>query len=102
MSAPEAEGNAAEICAKCGSGDNTVVDSRTLEFGRRRRRRCQRCRHRWSTVEVPLDFAQAAHRIMKTLDDTARLLVDLACDIDTVRAGLPKLTATLSDEDAKQ
>ena len=76
-----------------------VVDSRGRPYGRFRRRRCLRCHHRWGTVEVPVEFAQAAYRITKTLDETARRLVDLAGDIDTVRTELPKLSADLVDDD---
>ncbi len=40
-------------CPKCHSDDTRVVDSRTFKDGRsiRRRRLCQKCNHRFSTLE---------------------------------------------------
>lgn len=38
-------------CPKC-NGESRVIDSRDGETARRRRRRCLRCRHRYSTYEI--------------------------------------------------
>ena len=52
------EGDTALPCPKCGSGTG-VLDSRPLGgvegSGRRRRRCCVRCGHRFRTIEVPYD-----------------------------------------------
>lgn len=39
-------------CIKC-SGDSTVIDSRHGAKAIRRRRKCQSCGFRWTTMEVP-------------------------------------------------
>lgn len=39
-------------CPKCGSDDDTVVDSRKQDYTVMRRRRCNRCKTRWQTFEV--------------------------------------------------
>ena len=39
-------------CPNCGEEKNTVVDTRAIEAGIRRRRECAECKHRWSTIEI--------------------------------------------------
>lgn len=39
-------------CPKCGAADVYVVDSRDKGEYIRRRRKCERCGHRWYTREV--------------------------------------------------
>ena len=44
------------ICGACGSQTSSVMDSRPRDDGSiRRRRKCDDCGHRWSTVEVDLE-----------------------------------------------
>lgn len=40
------------ICPKCTSDDSLVIESRKSPLGIRRRRDCQDCGHRWTTVEI--------------------------------------------------
>ena len=40
-------------CPACGSRNWVVLDSRETKGGRRRRKRCNDCEHRWTTYEVP-------------------------------------------------
>ena len=40
------------ICPKCGGEKNTVVDTRAIDAGIRRRRECTVCKFRWNTVEI--------------------------------------------------
>lgn len=40
------------ICPKCGNLKSQVLRTDTTMRGTRRRRKCQRCNHRWSTREV--------------------------------------------------
>ena len=48
-----------ETCPSCEkAGGVGVVDSRPMAFGRRRRKRCEYCRARWSTLEITLSEAQ--------------------------------------------
>ena len=48
-------------CPKCGA-DSYVIDSRISENTEilKRRRKCQRCGHRWSTGEIEYDIAVEA------------------------------------------
>ena len=51
-----AEEETVMICPKCG-GRAVVVDSRTYPTGEvRRRRKCRRCGHRFSTLEAEVKF----------------------------------------------
>lgn len=45
-------------CPACGSGDSRVIenDSRLGEVGIRRRRQCNDCGHRRTTIEIPLEW----------------------------------------------
>lgn len=43
-----------ENCPECGSADNTVINSRKSRRGRLRRRTCNECGERWTTVEKDL------------------------------------------------
>lgn len=40
------------ICPKCKSNETIIVDSRAYENTTRRRRSCNECGERWSTIEV--------------------------------------------------
>lgn len=42
-------------CSKCGAVDNTVIDSRSDGKTQIRRRQCQCCGCKWSTVEVRIE-----------------------------------------------
>lgn len=49
------------ICAACGSQQSSVKDSRPRDDGCiRRRRACDDCGHKWTTVEVELSSYQAS------------------------------------------
>lgn len=45
-------------CAKCGSNDIVCIDSRANHAGVRRRRHCQGCGTRFTTVETIADYSQ--------------------------------------------
>lgn len=49
-------------CVKCGSYQVQVIDTRNDREERRiyRRRRCLRCSHRWTTVELPVGDLKTA------------------------------------------
>ena len=56
------------ICPECRSKKTVVIDSRDVAEGRsrRRRRHCNKCRHRWSTIEVNvLKFRYSLERELK-------------------------------------
>lgn len=60
-------------CPLC-KADSNVIDSRPTDdpTAWRRRRACLGCGYRWSTIEMPLDQARAARRIVKALKDLVR------------------------------
>jgi transposase-like protein len=42
------------LCPECGHDKISTIDSRKDKGEwRRRRKRCEACRHRWSTLEIP-------------------------------------------------
>lgn len=45
-------GTGVDTCPKCNAGPVGVIDSRRMPRGRRRRRQCLACEHRWFTVEI--------------------------------------------------
>lgn len=52
------------LCPKCGQARITVVDSRARSDTVRRRRLCEGCEHRWTTIEVdPGDAAAVIHQL---------------------------------------
>jgi transcriptional regulator NrdR family protein len=61
--------NESYLCSGCGGHNVGVIDSRTKNEQRIRRRKCRSCGHRWTTIEV--DFA-VGRTIAKA---TAQLLI---------------------------
>ena len=53
-------------CPVCGA-DTKVIDSRPIEDGTRRRRQCLECDHRFTTVEIDVDYYDA----MRPIDNEA-------------------------------
>ena len=51
-------------CPNCG-GHTNVVDSRPNEDSTRRRRECEVCKHRFSTVEIDADYYEKLKPIDK-------------------------------------
>ena len=48
-----------KICPKCGNEQGKIIDSRQDSNGLvRRRHKCLICGRRWSTLELPADFAE--------------------------------------------
>lgn len=106
-------------CPLCGHHENQVYDTRTVSDHVRRRRKCLRCDHRWTSVELPTDkkdkrLETALLKAAKALDDekvksNARLLKmemrlkhlegEIVELVDTVRAALPILTESGESEE---
>jgi hypothetical protein len=42
-------------CPNCGNRESAVKDSRSAKTTIRRRRQCQSCHHRWTTIEAAID-----------------------------------------------
>lgn len=54
-------------CPLCAKEESAVTDSRPHPLGRTRRRRCEGCGYRWTTMEMPImdrRSAQQAHVAM--------------------------------------
>ena len=75
------------LCPKCSSDNNRCVDSRPHRLGRRRRRRCAACGHRWSTLEMPLDGVPNLDRTDTALEMLTRLIQDASNARDVLAAG---------------
>lgn len=69
-------------CTQCGNGRTDVKDSRPTEEGNvRRRRSCQHCKAKFTTIEVPLELyrsptslAKRAHRAAGLAEQIATIL----------------------------
>lgn len=80
------------LCPRCGSENNGVQNSRPAVLGRERRRVCQDCGARWSTIELH-KFAAQSDRYR----DVLTLLSDVQGKINSIQ-GL--MTHALSPTDA--
>lgn len=49
-------------CPKC-NGESKVIDSRDEESARRRRRQCDKCKHRYTTYEIHADEYNRIRRL---------------------------------------
>ena len=57
-------------CPACGLQNSLIIDSRYYSDGfYRRRRECQSCGERWSTMEVPFDTGQKLIKIIKLIKE---------------------------------
>lgn len=50
------------LCPECGRKSSRLLDSRDVTDGRRRRRECVSCGHRFSTVEMVATMKRGLHR----------------------------------------
>ncbi len=89
------------ICSACGAQSSAVTDSRVRDDGCvRRRRKCEECGHKWTTVEVNLEnfktsldgdsinAMRSAHRALKVAFHRLNR-VDLFAQEHTVRPSKP-------------
>ena len=72
-------------CPVCGSGNNSVIDSRPKGIGIRRRRSCQDCDARFSTFET----------VGATTDTVASVVATARDTVDLLRQRLSELEASL-------
>lgn len=60
-------------CPACGLQNSLIIDSRKVyssEYGFiRRRRECQSCGQRWSTMELPLETAKKLIKVIKLIKE---------------------------------
>jgi len=69
------------VCSACGELESDVLDTRQNELGLRRRRKCRRCKGRFSSIEISYqDFNKLVRdaKIVKLLKEAlqAELLSD--------------------------
>jgi hypothetical protein len=55
-------------CPHCRAEGSRVTDSRPHELGRSRRRHCDACNTRWTTIEVAVLDESEAHRLRTALN----------------------------------
>lgn len=72
-------------CAICG-GKTKVIDSRSNEDSKRRRRECLECNYRFSTVEIDADYYEDLkptnnQEIIERLDVCCKEFMTLACNV---------------------
>jgi hypothetical protein len=63
-------------CPKCGEKAVRVLDSRDTTMGRRRRRVCDACHHRWATLEIDAD-------VLGSISDTRRAITKSITQLTT-------------------
>lgn len=68
-----------DTCPNCSSTNNSVKDSRETKHGRRRRRLCNKCGHKWSTMEIR---AQEAIRMLEKIEIFEEKLQQHGLDLD--------------------
>lgn len=93
-------GAGVDECPNCGSDQVGVFDSRPEPTGRRRRKKCEPCGHRWTTLEMHMEAAKMALAGTLALRRADRLLADAAGHIQTVRSRLARTEAASDVEDA--
>ena len=76
MSIDKCEAMSPSICPQCGVPRARIVDTRPSPRGRRRRRKCIVCDHRWTTLEIPEELmdAMTGNRSGKIIKAIRRLL----------------------------
>jgi len=101
-------------CPRCSSplaahsdwgGVSDVLETRDALYGVRRRRRCRRCGHRWTTVEINaekflalLDIARIITPLIELLPQ-ADVVKEMAMDADRLRITLdsPRLRSNTKE-----
>lgn len=56
-------------CPECGSGNWRVIDTRVTQGGRRRRKACNDCGARWTTIEIPQADLNDIQQQVRGLED---------------------------------
>lgn len=70
-------------CPSCGFGCSSVVDSRPIDGRQKRRRECEKCGYRYTTIEVCVDeyvdFEKSKENVKKYLVRIIKKLEELNC-----------------------
>lgn len=64
-------------CELCGQTDFSVTDTRRIEIGIRRRRKCSHCGHAFTTYELPLKSYQKVTNLLNRSMDLLGQIGDI-------------------------
>jgi transcriptional regulator NrdR family protein len=81
-------------CPKC-HGATHVFETRQSSNGKRRRRECAECKHRFSTLEVLADEVQRYDRTMRKLQNTVAMVEFMRDNCTIALSHLDKLEAEI-------
>ncbi len=100
----EATGRYARLtmCPKCGSTLTRCADSRIHigTGGRRRRYFCDACKHRWTTLELPIELLENLHMVQPMISEVTDHLVrlrELLHHLPTDGLDVPKMMTDLAN-----
>lgn len=80
-----------DTCPSCKHRGVKVVDTHPHPYGRRRRRTCVKCRHRWSTIEVPITVGAGMFAMRAQLGLMIDKMERLTAIAVSVRDGIPEV-----------
>jgi hypothetical protein len=75
-------------CGLCG-GKSIVTDTRPWHASIKRRRKCQSCDYRWTTIEVPYDLAERLPDLETALTRLSREADVMASQVSAILRHLP-------------
>lgn len=73
-------------CPACGGGFIDVTDSRMTSVGRKRRRKCPSCNHRWTTFELAADTARSVRQIHANMAQIHGLMAETLRMVQQLKA----------------
>jgi hypothetical protein len=73
------------ICIRCGANTVRTADSRITGQWRTRRKCCDTCFHRWTTVEVPAELLHNVQLIMESLHSMSASVDQLQAVLEQMR-----------------
>ena len=73
-------------CGACGGGFIDVTDSRMTSVGRKRRRKCPSCNHRWTTFELAADTARSVRQIHANMAQIHGLMAETLRMVQQLKA----------------
>ena len=86
-------------CKFCGSSNVITVDSRPAERNswRRRRRVCNECKQKWSTIELPVEDIESILEVTYKLDELSKYALRVHTEIEALKHVGPVAEAEAGD-----
>lgn len=84
-------------CSQCKSTESDTIDSRVSAGGRRRRRQCKQCGHRWTSYEVSEESFGLFAEIGRLFRDTEEMSTALIEKVAQIRAVLHLVEVPLGE-----